>query len=64
MKPHKPRWGWLYVIFGLLIALLYVETKLVLSGNARVIAQLSVVALVYFLTELWIGANMQYDDWS
>jgi hypothetical protein len=64
MKPRKPRWGWLYAIFVLLVGLLYAETKLMLSGNARVIAQLSVVALVYFLTDLWINENMPFDDWS
>lgn len=60
----RPRWGWLYAIFGLMLLLFYMESKLALSGTVRILAQLGVLVAVYFLADLWVGANMPFDRWS
>jgi hypothetical protein len=63
-KSRKPRWGWLYAIFGVMVALFYLETRLALSGTVRIIAQLGVLTLVYYFVDQWLGANMPFDRWS
>jgi hypothetical protein len=63
-KPHSPRWGWLYAIFGLMLALFYVEARAALSPNTRIFAQLGILAVVYVLTNLWINSNLPFDSWS
>jgi hypothetical protein len=64
MKPRKPRWGWLYAIFGLMLALFYVEVRAALNPGTRVIAQLGILIVVYILTNLWINSNLPFDTWS
>lgn len=64
IKEPKPRWGWLYAIFGLMVVLFYEESKLGLTGTPRMLAQLGILALVYYLTDIWIGSNLPFDRWS
>lgn len=64
-KPERsPRWGWLYAIFGFMLALFYMESRLELSPNGRVLAQIGVLAIVYVLTNLWINSDLPFDSWS
>jgi hypothetical protein len=60
----RPRWGWLYAIFGLMLLLFTMESKMTLSSPLRIVVQLGVLAAVYFLADLWVGANMPFDRWS
>lgn len=61
---RRPGWGWLWAIFGLMIGLFYLESRLPLSGTMRILAQLGVLVIVYFLTDLWVSSNLPFDPWS
>jgi hypothetical protein len=63
-KGRRPGWVWLWAIFGLMLVLFYLESKLALSGPMRIIAQLGVLVIVYFLTDQWVSANLPFDPWS
>lgn len=63
-KERRPRWGWLWAIFGLMVMLFYLESKLALSSPWRIVAQLGVLTIVYFLTDRWVSSNLPFDPWS
>lgn len=63
-KEPRPRWGWLYASFGLMVALLYVEANLSLTSTQRTVALFGILGLVYFLTDRWIGSDLPFDPWS
>ncbi len=63
-RERRPRWGWLYAIFGLMVALFYFETRLALTDGQRVFVQIGILGLVYFLADVWVASNMPFDHWS
>lgn len=63
-KQRKPGWGWLWAIFGLMMVLFYLESKMALSGTMRIVAQLGVLVIVTFFTDQWVTVNLPFDPWA
>ncbi len=63
-KERRPRWALLYGMVAAIAGALYLESKLPISGTARIIAQLAVLGIACYLIFLWNESNLPFDPWS
>jgi hypothetical protein len=63
-RERKPRWYLLYTIVAAVVGVYFLETKLALSGTARMLSQLAVLFIASYFIYQWINSEMPFDNWS
>jgi hypothetical protein len=63
-KTRRPRWYLLYTIIATFVGVYYLETKLPLSGAARVLSQVVVLFIASYFIFQWVNSEMPFDNWS